>query len=463
VLRVLSELFWSLRRQGLAIATSQALDAARAVELLGFADRRALEVALSGVLVTRAADRAVFKAAFDDFFREDRGHVGDLFDRLRGRGLSPPEIEVVREVLAAASQRAGLGDAFAALGGTPQDLEWLLRGARMERVLGPMTSPKMVGFYADRASRALGLGQAASIVGRLGKVLEEALGRERGALAASFLKAELDALKRRLRLDLERRAGREDAILAAGRGAMDRPFGELTDAESRAVERSVRRLAEKLRGGARVRARRARRGRIDPRATTRRAARTLGIPMQLAFKRRRDDRPKLVVLCDVSDSVRAASRFMLELVAATSALFERSRSFVFVSELVETTELFRAGPPGVALRRLASGAVVDLGPSSSYERALADAERKVGPSLDRRTVLVVLGDGRTNHRPDGAEILARLRDRCRAVVWICPEPTSQWGLGDSRMNRYREVCTKLLPARTARELEEAARAITRLR
>jgi hypothetical protein len=31
------------------------------------------------------------------------------------------------------------------------------------------------------------------------------------------------------------------------------------------------------------------------------------------------------------------------------------------------------------------------------------------------------------------------------------------------MNRYREVCTKLLPARTARELEEAARAITRLR
>lgn len=463
MLRILSELLWTLRREGLRIATSQAIDAASAAELVGFADRDVLRTALAGVLVTRGEDLATFRACFDDFFRADRGHVGDLFDRLRGRGLSPSEIDVVREVLAAAAQRAGLGDALMALSGSPHDLEWLLRGARMERVVAPLTSPKMVGFYAERASRALGLGATASIVARLGRALEEALGAERGALAASLLREELDGLKRRIRLDLQARASREDAQLAAGRGALERPLGELSDAESRAVERALRRLAEKLRGGARVRARRARRGRIDARATTRRAARTFGVPLRLVFQRPRDDRPKLVLLCDVSDSVRAASRFMLELVAATSSLFERARSFVFVSELVETTELFGAGPARAALRRLASGAVVDLGPSSSYQRVLLDAERRLGPSLDRRTVLVVLGDGRTNHRPDGAEVLARLRDRCRAVIWICPEPASRWGLGDSRMNRYREVCTRLLPARTARELEEAARALTRLR
>ena len=73
-------------------------------------------------------------------------------------------------------------------------------------------------------------------------------------------------------------------------------------------------LAEKLRGKARVRLRHARRGPFDVRRTMRASFRTLGVPMTPIRRRKRRDRPKLVVLCDVSDSVRLAARFMLELV-----------------------------------------------------------------------------------------------------------------------------------------------------
>lgn len=464
--RILSELFATLRRDGLEVSTAQAITAARAVALVGFQDREQLEAAVEAVLVVRPQDLELFRRSFRDFFRVDRGHAGDLFDRLRGRGFTASEVDVLREIFQGVSHRSGQGgeaEGVSVLAGTPQDLEWLLRGARMRRTLAPMSSPKMAGHFAARAHRVLGLDRAADVVERLGKVLEEALGKERGEAMGAALREELAAIKRRVRLDLEKRATGRPEPAGERRSAVDTPFASLDESEARDVARAVRRLVEKLRGAARVRMRHRARGRIDSRRTTRAAMRTFGVPVRLYFKRPREDRPKLVVLCDVSDSVRNASRFMLEFVAMASDLFTRVRSFVFVSELAETTELFAAKTTDRALRTLASGAIVDLGASSSYERALREAERAIGPTLDRRTTVVILGDGRTNHRPDGAEVVARLKDRCRALLWICPEAPSQWGLGDSRMNRYREVCTTVLSARTARELEEAARRLVRLR
>src|SRR5207237_880580 len=84
-------------------------------------------------------------------------------------------------------------------------------------------------------------------------------------------------------------------------GLASPPFTSLTDAEVDEVRRAVRRLAEKLRGKARVRRKHARRGAIDVRRTMRLSWRTGAVPIAPVRKRRRRDRPKLVVLCDVSD------------------------------------------------------------------------------------------------------------------------------------------------------------------
>jgi uncharacterized protein with von Willebrand factor type A (vWA) domain len=107
--------------------------------------------------------------------------------------------------------------------------------------------------------------------------------------------------------------------------------------------------------------------------------------------------------------------------------------------------------------------VVSLAHNSNYGRALAAFEDAVGREVDRRTTIVVLGDGRTNFHADGAAVLARLRDKTRAVLWICPESPEGWGSGDSAMLRYAAAVTKVLVARTAKELEIAARAVAALR
>jgi uncharacterized protein with von Willebrand factor type A (vWA) domain len=253
------------------------------------------------------------------------------------------------------------------------------------------------------------------------------------------------------------------ALPEGGRRAESTPFAGLSEAEREEVRRAVRGLAERLRGAERVRRRRAQHGRIDPHRTVRRSLATGGVPFQPARRRRRRDKPRLVLLCDVSDSVRAASLFMLELVHAAQDIFAGTRSFVFVSEVAETTDLFRAHAPETALARIYGGGVVSLAHNSNYGRALAAFEAREGRTIDRRTTVVILGDGRTNFLADGADAVGRIRERARAVLWICPESPAGWGSGDSAMPRYVTAVTRVLVARTAQELSIAARAVAHLR
>ena len=90
---------------------------------------------------------------------------------------------------------------------------------------------------------------------------------------------------------------------------------------------------------------------------------------------KRRDKPRLILLCDVSDSVRRAARFMLEFVYAAQELFDRTRSFVFVSELGETTQLFEREPVAVALAH-AGGVGRHVRDNSNYGRALRAFEEQ---------------------------------------------------------------------------------------
>lgn len=467
MIRVLDELLWVLRREGFVIATPQAVAALRATALVGVEDRATLRAAIASAIVTRSADRARFDEVFDGFFAARRGHAGDLWSRLRAQGFSDAELSALRDMLDAAAMQSGSSfeaRALAPLLGAEHDLDHLLRAAGIARVLAPATSPLTAGFYAHEVMKRAGVPHVARAITRIRDALRDALGDERGGALADALSQELDHLKRRVRAHVDETVARRSAEPSGdAKSAIDKPFTSLDERERAEVRLAVRRLAERLRGGERVRRRHALRGRLDPRRTIRRSAATGGVPFAPARKKRRRDKPKLMILCDVSDSVRAASLFMLELVHAAQELFSGTRSFVFVSEIAETTALFGERSPELALAHLYGGGVVPLAHNSNYGRALRAFEASAGRAVDRRTTIVILGDGRTNFFADEAAIVARLRDKARAIVWICPESPSSWGMGDSAMTRYAAASSRVITARTARELEDAARRIASLR
>lgn len=457
MLRLLDGLLFALRRDGIVIAPSQAIDAARAAAEIGFDDRELFREAIACVVVTSRRDRARFDAAFDAYFSETDAHVRDFWGRLRGEGFDDAELSALRGLLEAMADNGALQ----ALLGEPSDFSHLLATAEVRRHLDALTNPRQTGFHTQRLIERLRLGRQTSWLQRLRDGLREAVGDERADALMQAIERELERVRSELRLHVEQVVERriEDGRARSGH-ALTTPFQDLDEDEARRVRKALRQLADKLRGQARVRERRARLGRIEPRRTVRKSLRTFGVPLDVVRKHRRRDKPRLVVLCDVSDSVRHASRFLLELVGAIQELFDRSRSFVFVGDVAEVTDLFRREEPAIASALALNGSFIDTGAVSSYGRALARFEARFADAVDGRTTVVVLGDGRTNHRPHGAEVLARIRARAKRLLWLCPEPKSRWGIGDSAMPLYASIA-QAFEVQCAADLEAAARELVR--
>jgi uncharacterized protein with von Willebrand factor type A (vWA) domain len=457
---VTDELLWVLRRSGFPIATSQAIDVVRAVRAVGFESREIVRDAIAAIVVKRARDRARFDEAFDGYFAREPRRT--LWERLEAEGFEGAELDVLRDLLdayAASSPDTTLGP----LVHRGAELDRLLQLAGSAQMLEGMQSPLQAGFYTHRLLEHVGMWRAQDELESLRVRLVDALGTERADALVAALRREVQRAAEDVRGYVQSTLARRDADAARGDDLLGTSFAVLDDAEVEEVRRAVRQFGKRLRGGERVRRRRARRGRVDAHATLRRAMRNGGVPFVLLRRARRRDKPRLVLLCDVSDSVRSVARFLLELTYAAQETFDRTRTFVFVSELGETTKLFEEQPIESALASAYSGAVVPVTHNSNYGRMLHAFEERVLGDIDRRTTVVVLGDGRTNYQDDAADVLDRVRARARAVVWLCPEPRAAWATGDSAMPRYAPKCTRVLEVRCARDLESAARLLLALR
>ena len=74
-------------------------------------------------------------------------------------------------------------------------------------------------------------------------------------------------------------------------------------------------------------------------------------------------------------------------------------------------------------------------------------------SLDRNTKVMILGDGRTNNTDPRIDLMRRMHDRSKSVIWLNPEPEPFWGTGDSEMQRYRTFCHVATTCSTVQDLE----------
>jgi uncharacterized protein with von Willebrand factor type A (vWA) domain len=464
LVRLIDEFLWVLRRVEFVISTAQAIDVARAVQQVGLDDPAALRGAVACIVVSRATDRPRFDAAFDAFFATDAPEERDLWRHLTAGGFLPAELEALRGLFRelASTKESHLG------AGWFTDL--LRGGAERDRVLAfsgvaariDAESALQIGFETHRLLRAAGLDSSGPALAWLRSRLIEALGTRGGDLADAVGLA-IDRAKDEVRsyvcqLFDSRTAHRERDRADARVEAV--PFSSLSESQIEEVRRAVRRLADRLRGRARVRARRNVHGGIDVHRVVRESLRTFGIPIALRYRRRRRSPPRFVLLCDVSDSVRGVARFILEFAYATQDLFDRGRTFVFVSDLGEATDLFRRERADVAVPLAWRGAgTVRTGDNSNYGRVLRAFARRYLREIDHRTTVVILGDGRANYHDPAPEVLDSIRARARSLYWLCPESRGQWTQGDSVMRTYAPRCTAVFEMRCAADIERVARRV----
>jgi uncharacterized protein with von Willebrand factor type A (vWA) domain len=234
---------------------------------------------------------------------------------------------------------------------------------------------------------------------------------------------------------------------------------DLSPRDQRELEAAIRRLGRQIHGARARRLRKDRVGKISVAHTLRRNLAYEGVPFEPVLRRRREQRPRLVVLCDVSLSTRNLARFWLHLVYSLQDLFSKVRTFVFVADAIEVTQLFQEHPLERAVDAIFSGKLIDVDENSDFGRAAEQMVTGLAPALNRRTTVVVLGDGRNNGRPPNEAALERIAARARQLIWITPEPKWGWTLGGCDMPRYEPICDRVEVVRNAEELAAVAESL----
>src|SRR5262249_18024135 len=138
-----------------------------------------------------------------------------------------------------------------------------------------------------------------------------------------------DIIKRFVRSELDKQdvAQRESQRMQT---LAEKSFYYLSEDEIRRMKEAVTKLAQRLKNVVSIRRRRAKRGKFDLKDTLRKNLQYGGVPFKIQFDHKVRIKPQVVILCDVSDSVRNVSRFMLQFVYSLQDLYSRVRSFVFV-------------------------------------------------------------------------------------------------------------------------------------
>ena len=221
----------------------------------------------------------------------------------------------------------------------------------------------------------------------------------------------------------------------------------------------IEQLVRKLKDNASRRYAVKKKGTLDIKKTLRRAAAYQGMPLELFFRKRPPRKTKIVALCDVSGSVWSAARFMLNMLYSLQECFTQVRSFIFVAGLEEVTETFEDCEINQAIEKVLRQTNIEYNAATDYGLTLQQFKKHYLDILNKKTTLIVIGDGRSNYGNPQAAILEEMRDRVRRLIWLNPETPTFWYTGDSEMRSYQTCCDEVRPCQNLNQLLEFVKSL----
>jgi uncharacterized protein with von Willebrand factor type A (vWA) domain len=467
-----------LRLRGVRVSVTESHDAMRAAAQPGaLDDRETLRCVLRVALVKDRRDEELFDELFDRYFRlepvaplprhgHSHGHE-DLADQGDAESftISPESAQTPRQGHSH-GKPADIRDFF-----RPEDLaaSWNLHQEANKIDLAGMTDEIVLAKERGRpgasgprlqldTSRLHGAGTPGQLISSPGTRLDAGLTVAEEQALLGWLDdpdSDVTAAAR------PRGSGGEIAGLSellkrhlAALAAMDRQAVEspelrsprafvLGEAERYRLEETLRRLARTMPGALTHRRAVAGRGRVEGARTMRASMRYDGVPFRPVTVARREDKPRLVVLADVSLSVRHAARFTLYFVHGLQRLFGQVRTFAFVAGTAEVTDLFAEHPAERAVEKIFGGDLLDPDADSDYGAAFGRFREEFPDAVTRRTTVVILGDGRGNGHDPNVDAFEEITRRARQVIWLTPERRTMWRLGHCDLPRYAEFCDRV--------------------
>jgi hypothetical protein len=405
--RIITRFVADLRKEGLRVSPGESLDAVCALAHGGLEGREAVRALLRLTLVKSVCDIPAFDRVFHRFFGSYPAGMGldpaellqEAIISMEGEPMLGTNPEMINENMTLALIDAGLG---------PQDLKDLqrLKEIPLDQLDGSETEIRLKGY--------------------------------RGAMEAP--RPSMRMPQNPVTMAFKPPTGGQKRDVSFSQQELD----EMQDAVSRMIlrlKKDIRRVKNMEN-----------RGKIHVIRTIQKNYRNGMVPFVLALRRKRKQKPRLVVLCDVSFSVSHASRFMLLLLHTLHNRLMDVRSFVFNAELSEITEMLSTSPINSMLEAIDSGGIVDLDDNSDYGRVLLSFKEKFLENLRGRPAVIFLGDARNNYNKANDWVLEQLREKAGYMLWLTPEDRSLWKRGDCIIDTYGAYCDKVEMVKNVEEL-----------
>jgi uncharacterized protein with von Willebrand factor type A (vWA) domain len=443
----LHRFFRAARGAGVRVSPAESIDAMKAVADVGFADRNILRDTLLLTLAKSQDEKQALGECFDLFFsrpevKEEETAPEDAAESAKAE--SPAGETPSGDANAQAPELGDLAQML--LSRDRNAIAAAMANAANAAALSDIRYFTQRGIFSTRILDSLGIERLRDDL----DALTAASPAEAERLAAA-----LGALRENVREVVNQALllyGREESENLRHEILRNAPLARLERRQVEQMKALIRAIARRLRERYSKPRKRQRRGHLDIRRTLRRNAAWGGVPFLTSWKRRHRDRPKIVAICDVSGSVAQVSDFFLLLVHSLHEVVDDVRSFAFSGHLIEVSEILDTKSPEAAMSEIMSK--VGFG-SSDYGGSLLDFEKGWIRTVTPKTTVIVLGDARTNNLDPRADILRRISERSKRLVWLNPEGRMAWGWGDSEMPRYAAFCSVVRQCATAKQLERA--------
>ena len=488
-----------LRAADIQVSPAEAIDAAAVIDAIGMSDRTMLKHALGHALAKTEFEKTAFDECFESYFmppqmqldgmpqaanqdgandQEAEQQAGDTQDGdaqdgdaeaaegQEGDAQGAPSDGGEAQGKASGGKPAGGAEAEAETNGAPQSLLEMVENRDMAALQSAMADAATTvglanaklftqqGMFSRRILEQMGLSEFDRAVREMGEGGEAERAEALKAGRAQLFDAVFDFVERQIAMRTKNagRLLREDALSRIRLTNLDK-------SDMKIMRGLIQRLAKRLASRHSRRRKKAQRGVLDIRRTMRANVAYDGNLFELAWRRTKIDRPKLIVLCDVSGSVAAVSRFFLMFLYSLDEVMPKTRSFVFSNRAGEISDMMKTGDMDQvmeeALRQYGGG-------STDYGLSLMDLAEATLDDMDKKTTVMILGDARSNYGDPGHLVLKEMHERAARVIWLNPEPEASWGIGDSEMKKLGAYCTHTKVCNSVKHVERVLDDLLRL-
>ncbi len=407
------QLISALRASGVRVSLAESAEAFSAVDIMGIQNREEFRLSLRATLIKDLKDIPVFEKLFPLFFGTGTPPMmgGNPSD-----DMTPEEAQQLADGLRQFAESLR------------QRMQRLMSGDQLSRAelealgqmvgLNQMDDIRYQNWMAQRMMRALAYPEVREALKELMEQLQQmGMSRDRVEQMREMIQQNMQGMREQI----ERFAGERIAENMSERprgermdDLINRPFHALSDADKKVLQNEVKRLAAMLRTRIALRQKRAKSGQLDPKATIRSNLKYHGVPMEIKHKNR-VRKPKIVVICDISTSMRFCSELMLSFLFALQGQVRKTHAFAFIDHLESISEDFSGSNADEAI-----ASVLWRMPSGSYNTdlgwSLNDFQSEYMDTLNGQTTLIMVGDGRNNYY----DPLTFSTMKCRAArtIWL---------------------------------------------